>query len=106
MEQQQQQQPEKLSYYQRNREKSLARAKAYRDSHRDEYNRKYKLWYRENKDELYARRRERIMNSRPKRVPKPKIKKEDIQQIIPITVESEPISNVEIINREIIVTFD
>lgn len=98
--------PVKLSYYQRNRDKCLSRANAHRDLHRNEYNRKYKLWYQANKEQLYARRRERLLASRPKRIPKVKEPVAPVPEMLPIVEPPVQQSNVEIINREIIVSFD
>ena len=57
------------SWYARNREQALARAKEYREKNKDRYNIYYRNWYNLNKDELYARRKAAY-------VPKPKPKKE------------------------------
>ena len=94
------------SYYKRNRERLLARAKQYREDHKDEYNAKYKIWYQTNKVELYQRRKAKLaLKPKPIRIPKPQPVVEP-KPLIPISIPEPPRSNVEIIDREILVRFD
>ena len=49
---------EKLSYYQRNRERCLATAKAYREEHKEYYQSYWKDYFQANKAELNKKRAE------------------------------------------------
>ena len=63
------------TYYSKNRERLLALAKEYRETHKEEQNLYLKEWYQRNKERILERNKtERLKNAalRPPRIPKPK----------------------------------
>ena len=94
------------TYYARNRQECLERAKQYRESHKDLYNSYYKEWYAKNRDSLYAKRKQNY-KPKPRSKPKPKPKlQEPVFQHLPLFVPPPLPSNVELIDQQIIVRFD
>lgn len=64
------------TYYARNREKILEKAKKYREENKEYYNIYYREWYKLNKEKLYEKRKQ----ARPPRPPR--------QRKVPVTVEA------------------
>ena len=84
-------QQEEMTYYQRNRERLLAQATAYRLKHREKYREYWKTYYQENKKELiekhrlYCIKNRDQIKARKRTVFYPKAKKEKVKPKEPIS---------------------
>lgn len=99
---------EPLSYYQRNKAKCLAQAKAYQQKHRDEYREYHRTYYQMNRDELLRRGKVR-KQKRVKHPRQPKqciVKKADPLPIVITPITELPPWTLVIDKKEVTVSFD
>ena len=104
------------SYYKRNREKVLETVKAHREANKSYYKAQFNDWYRKNRETVLQKQklyRDTVKQQKPvkqkpvKEKPVEQKKQETVSKpVIPVIQPVIHPSNVEIIDREIVVSFD